>query len=164
MKFNEDWSLAYFLYYLCIIGYWTIPAAFLIKVFIPWFSGDFSFELPQEQENVLVISEMLGILLATFFYYELSKVLKPVAEGSPFKAQTSLHLQKIAWACLIYSFLTGITHAFLWKGSEYSTLKMFELFREQFDYTFFMISLFIFVLSYVFKEGERIFEEQELTV
>lgn len=211
MEFKKDWSLAYFLYYICQIGIWLTIINAVIMLMINssnYVSEDGTYfihsipvvlniegldslndiEIDDATVNIYnTLKANIGIqasfqdhLPAFLFYsglkaystilvlvvlYFFAKVLRNVAEGNPFDITNSKYLYIIGWTL----FLTSALNIFisflplplldsisLPKGYEFSSLQGLE--------DFMMIGIFIIVLGYVFKEGNRIYEEQKLTV
>ena len=106
-----------------------------------------------------------GLIIAVIFLFA-SKILKNVAEGSPFDKRNPRYLFIVGWILL--------TASILYMSSIYLPMPLLEdivltdgirvksiLINEQNS----MIGGFMcLVLGYVFKEGNRIYEEQKLTV
>ncbi|HET8864216.1 MAG TPA: DUF2975 domain-containing protein, partial [Gracilimonas sp.] len=204
MEFKKDWSLAYFLYYICQIGIWlTIINAVIMLMFNSsnYVSEDgtyFIHSIPVVlniegldslndietndakvniyntlKANIALQASFQDHLPAFLFYnglkaystilvlvvlYFFAKVLRNVAEGNPFDITNSKYLYIIGWTL----FLTSALNIFirflplplldsisLPEGYEFSSLQGFE--------DFMMIGIFIIVLGYVFKEGNRIY-------
>jgi hypothetical protein len=211
MEFKKDWSLAYFLYYICQIGIWLtiINAVIMISLNFNLFISEDGTYLVHSVPVVLNIDGLDGLddietddvniniyntlkanvgirasfqdhFLAFLFYnglkaystililvvlYFFAKVLRNVAEGNPFDITNSKYLYIIGWTL----FLTSALNVFMGflplplldslslpDGYEFSSLQGLD--------DFMLIGIFIIVLGYVFKEGNRIYEEQKLTV
>ncbi|MFP8490032.1 DUF2975 domain-containing protein [Gracilimonas sp. Q87] len=216
MNIRKDWSLAYFLLYICQIGYWLIIINLGVELFMSasLFSNDYviidnipvhieleqfeeyrdvEFEntyisIPERMSTDIHISGPYNEVKSGFFFYNglkiyenavffillffFAKVLRNVAEGSPFHAKNSTHLSVIGTILLAVGAI-NFSFQFLNMGHFISLPILNNLgFPESIDVTyldlfgkdFMFAGIFMIVLGYVFKEGTRIYEEQKLTV
>ncbi|MEX0610447.1 MAG: DUF2975 domain-containing protein [Balneolaceae bacterium] len=210
MKLKKDWSPAYFLYYICWIGYWTIGLSFVTVATISSLMSDNGKvvildvpvvmqvdHVPNQNElnndgNTLRISESIKTNVFVFANSEnqklkiawlyaikmfdglivfvvlifLSRVLKRVAEKDPFHFQNQTYLYAIGWTLIIGGCINLllmllpiplIGTADLPAGYE---IKHLLLSGDLYIFG----GILVIVISYVFKEGTRIYEEQKLTV
>ena len=162
LKLKEDWSLSYLLYNLCVIYYFTIPLFYILNAVIPLLTGSIDLNLSIGKEWLIILSEVLGVVLVFVFFFQLSRVLKPITKGESFDKRIPTHLASIGWVIIIYGFLKPLSIAIF--KHESSTFEYFSLFLEHFNLWYLLGAFLVFVLNHVFKEGVRIYEEQKLTV
>jgi|AntRauTorckE6833_2_1112554.scaffolds.fasta_scaffold04901_7 hypothetical protein len=216
MEFRKDWSLAYFLLYMCQLGYWMIViniGILGVDLFMSFSNNSViidnipvHLELEQFEEykdvefenTYLNISERMSTDIhisgsyddvenAFFFYnglkiYEnavffillffFAKVLRNVAEGSPFHAKNSTYLSTIGTILLAVGAI-NFSFQFLNTGHFISLPILNNLgfpdgidiiYLDLFGKDFIFAGIFMIVLGYIFKEGTRIYQEQKLTV
>ncbi|WP_020403884.1 DUF2975 domain-containing protein [Gracilimonas tropica] len=216
MKFRKDWSLAYFLLYLCQLSYWLIILGVVVEIissigyltngrvvirdipvnmeleqFDPYKDIEFAnsyMNIPERMTSEIHISGDYEEVKSAFFFYNglkiyenavffillylFSKVLRNVAEGSPFHSKNSTYLSQIG-TILFAVGTVNFSFLFLNSGHFISLPILNNLgFPEGIDITyldlfgkdFIFAGIFMIVLGYIFKEGTRIYEEQKLTV
>ena len=119
--------------------------------------------------NGLKIYENAVFFILLFLF---AKVLRNVAEGSPFHAKNSSYLSIIGTILFAVGAI-NFSFQFLNMGHFFSLPILNNLgFPEGVDITyldlfgedFIFAGIFMIVLGYIFKEGTRIYEEQKLTV
>lgn len=210
MKLKKDWSLAYFLYYFCWIGYWMVGFSFVLQIITTGLinsdgytriidvpvslqvehldsqkhieAENISIRIPQTVQTRINITahtaqnwwEIIALFAIKFFngfvifasLFFLSRVFKNVAENDPFHSKNSAHLFTIGWI-FIAAGLFGILMIFL-------PIPLLDVATAQSSIiinnlnlkgdTYLLLGVLTIVISYVFKEGARIHEEQKLTV
>lgn len=210
MKLKKDWSLAYFLYYICWLSYWLIGISFITTIIISGVifsngsflvldvpvtvqteqfsgydkmeAGGLTVNIPTRFEALISVrtdstNHNLGVLslyaikfmdgLIVFLgFYLLSQVFKKVAENDPFHFKNATYLFALGWTMFAVGIISIILMLVpvpllsnLSESSEYHITSL-NLHAD----LYLMGGVLVVVLSYVFKEGARIYEEQKLTV
>ncbi|MEX0719034.1 MAG: DUF2975 domain-containing protein [Balneolaceae bacterium] len=210
MKLKKDWSLAYFIYYICWLSYWLIGISFISAIMMSgiFFSsgtfmvlnvpvtiqseqfsgyddleeGGLTVNIPTKSKALVSVKTdsanyNLGILslyaikfmdglVAFLGFYFLSRVFKKVAENDPFHFKNATYLFALGWtmfAVSIISIILMLVPAPLL--SNLSESSEYHIANLNLHGDFYLIGgILVVVLSYVFKEGARIHEEQKLTV
>ena len=165
MNLRKHWSLAYLLYYFCVLSYWVLSLIIISDLLAPVYFTVLGVNTYNIGSAIIQLSgRLITLSLLWIFFHQLSIILLPIAKGQPFKKETPIKLKVIGWAILLFSVLDPLFYSLIYNDSGSAFNEYLSLFTEYFNPLFILFAFFTFVLSYVFKEGTRIYEEQKLTV
>ncbi len=97
----------------------------------------------------------LSILLSYFIMQEVIRLLKSVQESQPFNAANIRSFRRLGYLCLSITVLNSLH--FLYTNQ--TSFVSFSI-----NYTLLIFMLITFILAEIFREGQKLYEQEKLTI
>ncbi len=95
------------------------------------------------------------LVLSFFIAREVIRILKSVHESQPFNAGNITSFQRIGYLCLSLTALNSLRFLI----TNQTSFKSFSI-----NYTLFIFMLITFILAEIFREGQKLYEQDKLTI
>ncbi len=113
---------------------------------------------------LLILFDLLDYALLAFGLFVLARLLKTVTEGEPFHPANIRRLYILGGMVILIPAYSALKQWAVISLIESSSLQGFEFHFYHTQSNFVMLGILVIVLGYVFKEGTRIYREQQLTI
>lgn len=113
---------------------------------------------------LLILFDLFDYALLAFGLFLLARLLKTVTEGEPFRPANVRRLYILGAMVILMPAYSALKQWAVISLIESSSLQGFEFYFYHTHSNFILFGILLIVLGYVFKEGARIYREQQLTV
>jgi hypothetical protein len=123
--------------------------------------------------EIAIVSALVMCVVVWYGITLLLRVIAPMKEGRPFEVGVSGQLRKLAWVTLVGGFISEVATQI----ASFTQMKAFDLtvllnhevvggysYNGTFDGSFIIAAVILFLLSYIFRYGEKLQRESDETL